>query len=61
MPRITSRGRTSLAAAALLAGLTPVAVGLVNAQVRKCYSVTCSTVNGVTSCYETEVECPKET
>lgn len=61
MPGIISRGRTALAAAALLAGLTLVAVGLVNAQVRKCYSLICSTVNGETSCYEKEVPCPKET
>jgi hypothetical protein len=61
MLRINSRRRTVLAVAALVAGLAPAAVGLVNAQVRKCYSLICSTVNGETSCYEKEVPCPTET
>ena len=61
MPRITRRGTVMLASAAVLAGITPIAVGLVSAQVRKCYSVTCSTVKGETTCFEQEVPCPNDT
>ena len=60
MPRITRRSIVVLASAAGLAGITPIAVGLVSAQVRKCYSVTCSTVKGETTCFEQEVPCPNE-
>ena len=50
----------ALASAAVLGGLAPAAVGLLPAQVRKCYSVMCSTVDGKTTCYEKEVPCPNE-
>lgn len=57
MPRMTRRS-LALVSAAALASIAPIAVGLVSAQVRKCYSVVCSTVDGVTTCYEKEVPCP---
>ncbi|HEX6369190.1 MAG TPA: hypothetical protein VF006_09675 [Longimicrobium sp.] len=60
MPRITRRSTIALACAAVFVGVAPIAVGLVSAQVRKCYSVICSTVKGETTCYEKEVPCPNE-
>lgn len=59
MTRMTRRS-IILASAAAFAGIAPIAVGLVSAQVRKCYSLVCSTVDGVTTCYEKEVPCPDE-
>lgn len=55
-----SRFVLALASAAVVGGLTPATVGLLSAQVRKCYSVTCSTVDGKTTCFEKEVPCPNE-
>ena len=60
MPRSGGRLVIALASAAVLGGLAPAAVGLLPAQVRKCYSVMCSTVDGKTTCYEKEVPCPNE-
>jgi hypothetical protein len=60
MPRPGGRFVIALASIAALATLAPAAVGLLSAQVRKCYSVTCSTVDGKTTCYEKEVPCPNE-
>jgi hypothetical protein len=37
----------------------PAAANLLNAQVRKCFLEVCSTKNGVTICYEKEVDCPQ--
>jgi hypothetical protein len=59
MPRMTRRS-IALVSAAAFAGIAPIAVGLVSAQVRKCYAVVCSTVDGVTTCYEKEVPCPDQ-
>ncbi len=61
MPAITRRWMIILVSAAVAGSLAPAAVGMLAAQVRKCYRVTCSTVNGETLCFEKEVECPKET
>jgi hypothetical protein len=61
MPRIARRTTLALASAAVLAGLAPVTVAMVAAQIQVCYAVTCSTVDGQTRCYEKKVPCPKET
>lgn len=50
-----------LTSLALAAGLAPVAAGLLNAQVRRCYIEKCSTVGNVTICSEKEVPCPAPT
>ena len=60
MPALTRRSIISLVSAAVVASLAPVAVGVVAAQVRKCYRMTCSTVNGETLCFEKEVPCRNE-
>lgn len=60
MPSLSRRGIIALAWAAVIAGVAPAAVGIVSAQVRKCYVEVCSTVDGKTICYEKEVTCPTE-
>lgn len=60
MARPARHKTIALASAAVLAGMAPVAVGIVLAQVRKCYVEVCTTTaDGKTYCYEKEVECPK--
>lgn len=57
----TRRTLIALSSAAVVAGLVPAAAGILSAQVRKCYLEICSTKNGVTMCYEKEVDCPTQT
>jgi hypothetical protein len=58
MSRAGRRTSILLASAAVIGGLIPAAATLLNAQVRKCFLEVCSTKNGVTMCYEKEVDCP---
>ncbi len=60
MPPLGRRSIIALASTAVIAGMAPAAVGLVSAQVRKCYVEVCSQVDGKTVCYEKEVTCPTE-
>ena len=57
---IRRRSIIALASTAVIAGMAPAAVGIVSAQMRKCYVEVCSTTDGKTTCYEKEVTCPTE-
>jgi hypothetical protein len=60
MSPVGRRNIIALASASVLAGMAPGAVQYLVAQVRKCYAVTCTTIDGKTVCYEKEVACPNE-